>query len=89
MSPFCIQRSNDIIRVIPYGRQECSCSPTSADARHACAAITRPPIATQRLSIDRQGRVVYQYKQPFRDGSTHVMQARAPAADPQQVLSLI
>ena len=28
MSLVCIQRSNDIIWVIPYGRQECSCSPT-------------------------------------------------------------
>jgi hypothetical protein len=31
-----------------------------------------PPIATKRLSVDGQGRVVYRYKQPFRDGSTHV-----------------
>ena len=35
--------------------------------------ITRPPIATKRLSVDGQGRVVYHYKQPFRDGSTHVV----------------
>ena len=27
----------------------------------------------KRLSVDRQGRVVYRYKQPFRDGSTHVI----------------
>jgi hypothetical protein len=33
--------------------------------------ITRPPIATKRLSVDSQGRVVYRYQQPFRDGSTH------------------
>jgi hypothetical protein len=32
-----------------------------------------PPIATKRLSVDGRGRVVYQYKQPFRDGSTHVV----------------
>ena len=30
-------------------------------------------IATKRLSVDTRGRVVYQYKQPFRDGSTHVV----------------
>jgi len=30
-------------------------------------------IATQQLSVDGQGRVVYRYKQPFRDGSTHVV----------------
>ena len=29
-----------------------------------------PPIATKRLSVGGQGRVVYRYKQPFRDGST-------------------
>jgi hypothetical protein len=38
-----------------------------------CRYITRPPIATKRLSVDHQGRVVYRYKQPFRDGSTHVV----------------
>ena len=31
------------------------------------------PIATKGLSVDRQGRVVYRCKQPFRDGSTHVV----------------
>ncbi|MBT8057323.1 MAG: transposase, partial [Gammaproteobacteria bacterium] len=35
--------------------------------------ITRPPIATKRLSVDGRGRVVYRYKHPFRDGSTHVV----------------
>ena len=34
-----------------------------------CRYITRPPVATKRLSVDRQGRVVYQNKQPFRDGT--------------------
>jgi hypothetical protein len=38
-----------------------------------CRYITRPPIATKRLAIDARGRVVYQYKHPFRDGSTHVI----------------
>jgi hypothetical protein len=38
-----------------------------------CRCITRPPIATKRLSVDNRGRVVYRYKQPFRDGSTHVV----------------
>ena len=33
----------------------------------------RPPIATKRLSVDGLGRVVYRYKQPFRDGSMHVI----------------
>jgi len=30
-------------------------------------------IATKHLSVDGRGRVVYRYKQPFRDGSTHVL----------------
>jgi hypothetical protein len=38
-----------------------------------CRYITRPPIATKRLSVDGRGRVVYQYKHPFRDGSIHVV----------------
>jgi hypothetical protein len=38
-----------------------------------CRYITRPPIVTERLSVDGRGRVVYQYKHPFRDGSTHVV----------------
>jgi len=38
-----------------------------------CRYITRPPIATKRLTVDGRGRVVYRYKQPFRDGSTHVL----------------
>ncbi len=38
-----------------------------------CRYITRPPIATRRLSVDDRGRVMYRYKQPFRDGSTHVV----------------
>ena len=38
-----------------------------------CRYITCPPIATKRLSTDDHGRVVYRYKRPFRDGSTHVI----------------
>jgi len=38
-----------------------------------CRYITRPPIATKRLTVDDQGRVIYRYKRPFRDGSTHVV----------------
>jgi hypothetical protein len=32
-----------------------------------------PARCHQALSVDGRGRVVYQYKQPFRDGSTHVV----------------
>ncbi len=38
-----------------------------------CRYITRPRIATKRLTVDDHGRVVYRYKRPFRDGSTHVV----------------
>jgi ribosomal protein S27E len=38
-----------------------------------CRYITRPAIATKRLAVDSRGRVVYQYKHAFRDGSTHVV----------------
>lgn len=33
-----------------------------------CRYITRPPIATRRLSVDGLSRVLYRYKRPFRDG---------------------
>jgi hypothetical protein len=38
-----------------------------------CRYVTRPPLALKRLSTDLRGRVVYAYKHPFRDGSTHVV----------------
>jgi hypothetical protein len=59
-----------------------------------CRYITRPPIASKRLSVDDHGRVVYRYKRPFRDGSTHVMlepldfMARLAALVPRPRLNL-
>jgi hypothetical protein len=59
-----------------------------------CRYITRPPVATKRLSVDARGRIVYQYKQPFRDGSTHVIlepldfMARLAALVPRPKLNL-
>jgi hypothetical protein len=41
--------------------------------RKALTLYSVPPIATKRLSVDGRGRVVYQYKHPFRDGSTQVV----------------
>jgi len=38
-----------------------------------CRYITRAPVALKRLSVDDRGRVVYRYRHPFRDGSTHVV----------------
>lgn len=46
--------------------------------------ITRPPIASKRLSIDGRGRVVYQYKQPFGDGSTHMVLEPLPTYELSQ-----
>jgi len=59
-----------------------------------CRYITRPPIATKRLTVDDRGRVVYRYKRPFRDGSTHVVlepldfMARLAALAPRPRLNL-
>ena len=38
-----------------------------------CRYMSRPAIAEQRLSVDGDGRVVYELKRPFRDGTTHVL----------------
>ncbi len=35
--------------------------------------IARPPIATQRLSELKDGRMAYQLRHPWRDGTTHVV----------------
>ena len=38
-----------------------------------CRYITRPAIAEQRLSLTNQGKVRYELKTPYRDGTTHVI----------------
>ena len=38
-----------------------------------CRYITRPAIANERLSTNKRGQIVYKFKQPFRDGTTHVV----------------
>jgi hypothetical protein len=38
-----------------------------------CRYITRPAIAEKRLSLTNQGRVRYELKTPYRDGTTHVI----------------
>ncbi len=45
---------------------------TKATSSKSCADITRPAISEQRLSISPQGRVRYQLKTPWRNGTTHV-----------------
>ena len=38
-----------------------------------CRYITRPAVSTKRLSITRNGRVRYELKTPWRNGTTHVI----------------
>ena len=38
-----------------------------------CRFITRPPISEKRLSLTSQGKVRYELKTPYRDGTTHVI----------------
>jgi hypothetical protein len=37
-----------------------------------CRYISRPPVAVKRLSLSRQGKVVYMLKTPYRDGTTQM-----------------
>ena len=47
-----------------------------------CRYITRPAISEKRLSLTRQGKVRYELKTPYRDGTTHVMLLRASCSPP-------
>jgi ribosomal protein S27E len=38
-----------------------------------CRYVARPAVAEQRLGLTRDGRVRYQLKTPYRDGTTHVI----------------
>jgi len=38
-----------------------------------CRYIARPAVSEQRLSLTAQGKVRYQLKTPYRDGTTHVI----------------
>jgi hypothetical protein len=38
-----------------------------------CRYITRPAVSEKRLSLTRQGKVRYELKTPYRDGTTHVI----------------
>jgi hypothetical protein len=56
------------------------------DQRHKlerlCRYITRPAVSEQRLALTAQGKVRYQLKTPFRDGTTHVILLRASCPPP-------
>jgi hypothetical protein len=47
-----------------------------------CQYITRPAVSDQRLSLTAQGKVSYQLKTPYRDGTTHVILLRASCPPP-------
>jgi hypothetical protein len=38
-----------------------------------CRYITRPAVSTKRLSMTRNGKVRYELKTPWRNGTTHVI----------------
>ncbi len=38
-----------------------------------CRYITRPAIAERRLSLTHQGKVRFELKTPYRDGTTHII----------------
>ena len=38
-----------------------------------CRYITRPAVSTKRLSLTRHGKVRYELKTPYSDGTTHII----------------
>jgi len=38
-----------------------------------CRYVTRPAICLERLQTNAEGKVVYELKHPFRDGTTHIL----------------
>ncbi len=44
-----------------------------AKLERLCRYITRPAISTKRLSLTHNGRVRYELKTPWRNGTTHVI----------------
>ncbi len=38
-----------------------------------CRYVSRPPVATERMSLTSSGHVRYQLKTPYRDGTTHLV----------------
>jgi hypothetical protein len=45
----------------------------TAERERLCRYLARPPVAHDRLSLTRDGRVAYALKTPYRDGTTHVV----------------
>jgi len=40
---------------------------------HLCRYIARPAVSAERLSLTRNGRLRYELKTPWRDGTTHIL----------------
>jgi len=40
---------------------------------HLCRYVARPAIATERLSLSKHGNVLYRFRRPWRDGTTHIV----------------
>ena len=40
---------------------------------HLCRCITRPAIASERLTRNKDGQIVLKLKTPYRDGTTHII----------------
>lgn len=38
-----------------------------------CRYISRPPVAENRLSLTQSGKICYELKTPYGDGTTHVV----------------
>ena len=51
----------------------CSDANQRVQLEELCRYITRPAVAKQRLSTTERGQVTCKFKQPFRDGATHVV----------------
>ncbi len=52
-----------------------------------CRYISRPPIASERLSLTPDGRVLYRLRAPFRDGTSHFV--FDPAAFLERIAALV
>ena len=44
-----------------------------AKLERLCRYVSRPPVATERLTMTSSGQVRYQLKTPYRDGTTHIV----------------
>jgi len=48
-------------------------SPDRQRLERLCRHVTRPAICLERLSTTIDGKIIYEIKHPFRDGTTHIL----------------